>query len=114
MTQREQAASNSAISSNTSESTTTSNILQTADNVLNTVGDKVADVTGQHQAVQTTIAFVQENVLRINEQQTNGSGEEKYDVEAVYGFGAAKEHVDNAGDEKIEEFLRHQNRSYQG
>lgn len=54
MTEREQITSNSSMSSNEAGSTptTTSNILQTADNVLNTVGDKVADVTGQHETVQ--------------------------------------------------------------
>jgi hypothetical protein len=62
-------------------------------------------------AIATT--FVEENVLRINK-QTKGSENEEYDVEAVHGFGAAKEHVDSAGDEKIEEFIRHQTRSYQG
>ena len=59
-------------------------------------------------------AFVEENVLRVNKDQTNGSEKEEYGAEEVHGFGAAKEHVDNAGDEKIEEFMRHQNRSYQG
>jgi hypothetical protein len=59
-------------------------------------------------------AFVEENVLRVNKNQPNGSEKEEYDAEEVHGFGAAKEHVDNAGDEKIEEFMRHQNRSYQG
>lgn len=57
--------------------------------------------------------FVEENVLRINKEETNGSETEEYDGE-VHGFGAAKEHVDSAGDDKIEEFMRHQNRSYQG
>lgn len=45
MAEREQAASSSTTAP-------TSNILQTADNVLNTVGDKLADMTGQHETVQ--------------------------------------------------------------
>lgn len=58
MTEREQVTSNSAMSTKAagSNTTTSSNILQTADNVLNTVGDKVADMTGQHEAVQKSKA----------------------------------------------------------
>lgn len=55
---------------------------------------------------------MEEKILGVkkNQQETD----ENYDLEAVHGYGAAKEHADNARNDQIEEFLRHQNRSYQG
>ena len=134
MAENDQAASNSSVSARSADSTTTTQILQTTDNVLNTLGEKIADVTGQHEAVQKSkifpsgsyvdirivnltciaTAFVEEKVLGVKGKATTSSKEEDSDLEAVHGFGAAKEHVDHVGDEKIEEFMRHQSRSYQG
>ncbi|EED15206.1 hypothetical protein TSTA_046600 [Talaromyces stipitatus ATCC 10500] len=99
MTENEQVAPSENASANAASSTT-SNVLETAENVLNTVGDKVVNVAGQNETVQKTTTFVEENVLKANKQQDGPATDDKA--------------VDNVPDEQIEEFMRHQNRSYQG
>lgn len=61
--------------------------------------------------IHVATTFVEEKVLGVKNERNE---DENYDLEAVHGYGAAKEHADNAKTEQIEEFMRHQNRSYQG
>ncbi|CRG88033.1 hypothetical protein PISL3812_05058 [Talaromyces islandicus] len=84
-----------------SGSLNTNAIAKQADDALNTVGDKVSDLTGQHETVDKVVTGLQENVLGTQREQSNENQSESTSV--------AKENVSN---QQVEEFLRHQYRSY--
>lgn len=110
----------SANESPASGSLNTNAIVQQADAALNTLGDKVSDLTGQHETVNKGILIIetliskvsltnvvvnglQVNVLGTQREQSNENQDESTSV--------AKEDVSA---QQVEEFLRHQNRSYKG
>jgi predicted metalloprotease len=105
-----------------SSSLNTNTIAQQADAALNAVGDKVSDLTGQHEAVNKgtmligsltsgillmiiVVTGLQENVLGTQREQPNENQNQNQDGST----SVAKEDISN---QQVEEFLRHQYRSY--